>query len=151
MVFDSIKNYKLYTNLSPRIAKSLKIMAETDFNKIENGKYPVDGDNLFYLVQRYETGPIADKLEAHRKYIDIQFMAKGDERMGCGNIASMDVFTPYNAEQEAGFFKAGKGVSYIDVKEGMFVIFWPDDAHMPGRQIAQPQNVLKVVFKIKID
>jgi len=41
MVFDSIKNYKLYTNLSPRIAKSLKIMAETDFNKIENGKYPV--------------------------------------------------------------------------------------------------------------
>jgi PBP1b-binding outer membrane lipoprotein LpoB len=56
MVFDSIKNYKLYTNLSPRIAQAFKIAAETDFTKVEAGKYVVDGDNLFYMVQSYKTG-----------------------------------------------------------------------------------------------
>lgn len=151
MVFDSIKNYQLYTNLSPRIAKALKIAAETNFDKIEDGKYPVDGDKIFYIVQRYETSPIMEKIEAHRKYIDIQFMAKGDERIGVDNIEGLKVHTPYSEEKEVEFFKAEKSVSYIDVKEGMFAIFWPSDAHMPGRQIDKPRNVTKVVFKIKVD
>jgi YhcH/YjgK/YiaL family protein len=151
MVLDSIKNYKLYTNLSPRIAQALKIAAETDFNKLENGKYPVDGNNLFYTVQRYDTAPIMEKIEAHRKYIDIQLMAKGDERIGVDNIEGLKVHTPYSDEKDIMFFNAEKSVSYIDVKEGMFTIFWPGDAHMPGRQIDKPQNVTKVVFKIKAD
>ena len=151
MVFDSIKNYKLYANLSPRIARALKMMAETDFNEVEDGKYPVDDANLYYLVIRYDTAPIMEKIEAHRKYIDIQFMAKGDERIGVDNIAGLKVHTPYSEEKEVEFFKAEKSASYIDVKEGMFAIFWPDDAHMPGREIDKPQNVTKVVFKIKVD
>jgi YhcH/YjgK/YiaL family protein len=151
MVFDSIKNYKLYTNLSPRIAQALKIAAETDFNKIKDGKYPVDGDNLLYIVQRYDTAPIMEKIEAHRKYIDIQFLAKGNERIGVDNIKGLKVFTPYSEEKDVEFFKAEKSISYINVKEGMFAIFWPGDAHMPGRQIDKPQNVTKVVFKIKVN
>jgi YhcH/YjgK/YiaL family protein len=151
MVLDSIKNYKLYANLSPRIAQALKIAAETDFSKIKDGKYPVDGDNLFYMVQRYDTAPVMEKIEAHRKYIDIQFMAKGSERMGIDNIAGLKVHTPYSDEKDVEFFKAAKNISYIDVKEGMFTIFWPGDAHMPGRQIDKPQNITKVVFKIKAD
>lgn len=151
MVFDSIKNYKLYTNLSPRIASALKIAAETDFNKLENGKYPVDGDNLFYIVQRYDTAPIMEKIEAHRKYIDIQLMAKGDELIGVDNIKGLKVHTPYSDEKDVMFFNAEKSAAYLTVKEGMFAIFWPGDAHMPGRQIDKPRNVTKIVFKIKVD
>ncbi|MFA6186257.1 MAG: YhcH/YjgK/YiaL family protein [Phycisphaerae bacterium] len=151
MVFDSIKNCKLYTNLSPRIASALKIAAETNFDRIEDGKYPVDDTNLYYLVIRYDTAPVMEKIEAHRKYIDIQFMAKGDERIGVDNITGLKVHTPYSEEKEVEFFKAEKSVSYIDVKEGMFAIFWPSDAHMPGRQIDKSRNVTKVVFKIKVD
>jgi YhcH/YjgK/YiaL family protein len=151
MVFDSIENYKLYTNLSPRIASALKIAAETDFNKLEDGKYPVDGNNLFYMVQRYKTAPIMEKIEAHRKYIDIQLMAKGSERMFVDNIDGLKVYTPYSDEKDVEFFKAEKKLNHIDVREGMFLIFWPGDAHMPGRQIDKSQDVTKVVFKIKAD
>ncbi|MCE5340331.1 MAG: YhcH/YjgK/YiaL family protein [Planctomycetaceae bacterium] len=151
MVFDSIKNYKLYTNLSPRIAQALKIAAETDFSKIKEGKYVVDGENLFYIVQSYKTGPLLEKIEAHKKYIDIQFMVKGSERMGYANINGMKIHTPYDEEKDVMFFHADKSINYVDIKEGMFTIFWPTDAHMPGRQIDKPQDVVKVVFKVKVD
>jgi YhcH/YjgK/YiaL family protein len=151
MVFDSIKNYKLYTKLSPRIAQALKIAAETDFNKLENDKYPVDGDNLFYTVQRYKTGPTLEKVEAHRKYIDIQLMANGQERMGVDSITGLKNVDPYSKEKDIEFFKAEKSISYIDMPQGSFVILWPGDAHMPGRQIDQPQDVTKIVFKVKAD
>ncbi|MDD5135110.1 MAG: YhcH/YjgK/YiaL family protein [Phycisphaerae bacterium] len=72
MIFDKLKNYKLYSNLSAQIAKALTLAAQTDFEKIADGKYPLDSENLYYTVQRYKTSPLLDKIEAHRKYIDIQ-------------------------------------------------------------------------------
>lgn len=151
MVFDSITNYKKHAGLSPRIGRALAIAAETDFDKLASGKYSVDGENLFYMVQRYDTAPIVEKVEAHRKYIDIQYMAKGEERLGVASIQGLKVHTPYSEEKDVEFFEAGTGIRYIDAKEGMFVIFWPGDAHMPGRQIGEPKQVTKVVFKIRVD
>lgn len=151
IVFDSISNYKNYTDLSPRIARALKIMAATDFSELENGKYPVDEDKLFYMVQRYDTAPPLDKLEAHRKYIDIQLIAKGEERLGVANTKDLEVHTPYDEAKDVEFFAARKDIKYLDATEGTFVIFWPRHAHMPGRQITVPKTVTKVVFKIKID
>jgi YhcH/YjgK/YiaL family protein len=118
---------------------------------MKEGKYVVDGDNLFYMVQSYKTGPLLEKIEAHKKYIDIQFMAKGSERMGYANINGMKIHTPYDEEKDVIFFQADKSVNYMDVKEEMFTIFWPTDAHMPGRQVDKPEDVVKVVFKIKVD
>jgi len=151
MVFDSISNYKEYTDLSPTIARALKIMAATDFNELADGKYPVDGDKLFYMVQRYDTGPLLEKAEAHRKYIDIQLMAKGEERLGVGKTKDLEPHTPYDETKDVEFFWAQKGIKYVDAKEGMFLIFWPGDAHMPGRQIGEPRKVTKVVFKVMVD
>jgi YhcH/YjgK/YiaL family protein len=151
MVFDSIKNYKLYTNLSPRIAQALKIAAETDFTKISEGKHVVDGDNLFYIVQSYKTGPLLEKIEAHRKYIDIQFMVKGSEKIGVDSIKGLKVADPYIEEKDIEFLHLGKNLTYLTVPQGYFAIFWPTDAHMPGRQIDKPEDVVKVVFKLKVD
>ncbi len=151
MVFDSIKNYKLYTNLSPRIAQALKIAAETDFTKVEAGKYVVDGDNLFYMVQSYKTGAPLEKVEAHRKYIDIQYVIKGSEKIGVDSIKGLKVADPYVEEKDIEFLYLGKNLTYLTVPQGSFAIFWPGDAHMPGRQNGKPEDVVKVVFKVKAD
>ncbi|MEN6386075.1 MAG: YhcH/YjgK/YiaL family protein [Phycisphaerales bacterium] len=151
VIFDSIKNYKQYTNLSPRIAQALKIAAETDFSEMKEGKHVVDGNNLFYMIQSYKTGPILEKIEAHRKYIDIQFMAKGSEKIGVDNIAGLKTADPYVEAKDVEFFHLGKNLTYLTVPQGYFAIFWPKDAHMPGREIDKPKDVIKVVFKIKID
>ncbi|OHB58648.1 MAG: hypothetical protein A2Y12_08440 [Planctomycetes bacterium GWF2_42_9] len=151
MVFDSIKNYELYTNLSPRIAKALKFAAETDFTNMADGKYELDGTNLYYIVQRYKTGAPLEKTEGHRKYIDIQYMVNGSEKMGVDVVDGLTTVDPYSEEKDVEFFGVSKKLTYLTVPQGYFAIFWPTDAHMPGRQVDQPQDVTKIVFKVKVD
>lgn len=150
MVFDTIENYKLYTKLSPQIAKALKLAAETDFENIPDGRYAVDSDRLYYIVQRYKTRPLAEKIETHRKYIDIQFITQGSERIGWAPTNQLKPYTPYNEEKDVEFFHAEKDTTLLNITAGSFAIFWPTDAHMPGCQVSRPEKVLKIVFKIRI-
>ena len=149
MIFDTIKNRKLYSKLSPLIGKALKIAAETDFEKLKNGKYEVDSDKLFYIVQRYKTKLSMKKIEAHRKYIDVQFLVKGTERIGYSAADKLKLHTPYDEKKDVGFFYA-VNTTFLNMTKGDFTIFWPSDAHMPGCQVYKPQEVIKVVFKVKV-
>jgi YhcH/YjgK/YiaL family protein len=151
MVFDSIKNYKLYTNLSPRMAKALEFAAKTDFTKMADGKYELDGTNLYYMVQRYKTGAPLEKIEAHRKYIDIQYIVSGSEKIGIDSIEGLKTVDPYSEEKDVEFFEVDKRLTYLNVPKGYFTIFWPGDGHMPGRQVGKPEDVTKIVFKVKVD
>ncbi|MCX5633628.1 MAG: YhcH/YjgK/YiaL family protein [Phycisphaerae bacterium] len=150
MVLDIIKNYTHYEKMSPLIARALKIAAQTDFEKLQDGKYEVDSDKLFYIVQRYKTKPATDKIEAHRKYIDIQLIVKGSEQIGYEPIYQLKTHTPYNEEKEVEFFFADGNITFLNMTKGSFAIFWPSDAHMPGCQMNESQEVLKIVFKIRI-
>ena len=51
------------------------------------GKIPIQGDQVFALVQDNTTKPRAQGTwEAHRKYIDVQFLTAGVEEIGYANI-----------------------------------------------------------------
>lgn len=150
MMLDRLNNHKLYTGLSAQIAKALTLAAETDFAEIADGKYPIDSENLYYMVQRYKTAPVLDRIEAHRKYIDIQIIAKGSEQIGYTNNKGLKQAVEYSDEKDVEFFLVPKDITFLNMTEGTFAIFWPHDAHMPGRQINKTEDVLKIVFKIRI-
>jgi biofilm protein TabA len=150
MILDIIENYKHYEKMSPLIVKALQIAAQTDFEKLQDGKYEVDSDKLFYIVQRYKTKPPSDKIEAHRKYIDIQLLVKGSERIGYAPANGLKQAVEYDPEKEVEFFSIGKDITFLNMTEGYFAIFCPSDAHMPCCQMNEPQEVIKVVFKVKV-
>ena len=150
MIFDTIGNSGLYSNVSPLIAKALKIAAETDFEKIQDGKYEVDSDKLFYMVQRYKTRPVYEKIEAHKKYIDLQLLVKGNEQIGYATAKGLDIHTPFDESKDVMFFNPPKNTTFLKMQKGDFAVFWPSDAHMPGCQIDEAEDVVKVVFKIKV-
>jgi YhcH/YjgK/YiaL family protein len=150
VILDIIKNYKHYEKMSPLIARALQIAAQTDFEKLQDGKYEVDGDKLFYIVQRYKTKPSANKIEAHRKYIDIQFLVNGKERIGYAPANSLKQAVEYDPEKEVEFFQAEKNMTFLNMTKGYFAIFCPSDAHMPGCQMNEPEDVIKIVFKVKV-
>lgn len=150
MIFDTIGNYKLYSNVSPQIAAALKIAAETDFEKMQDGKYEVDSDKLYYMVQRYKTKPIYEKIEAHKKYIDLQLLVKGNEQIGYAAAKGLKVQTPYDEQKEVEFFNVPQNTTFLKMQKGDFAIFWPSDAHMPGCQMEKCEEVTKVVFKIRM-
>jgi YhcH/YjgK/YiaL family protein len=149
MIIDSIQNRARYERLGTGIAKALEYLARTDVSKVATGRYDLDGDNVYALVQRYDTKPREKGVwEAHRRYIDVQFVASGVESMGYAPIGSLTVTQPYAADKDC-VLLAGTG-DFVTAAAGTFVVFFPEDAHMPCLACVAPQAVCKVVVKVAV-
>ncbi|MGH7213928.1 MAG: YhcH/YjgK/YiaL family protein [Tepidisphaeraceae bacterium] len=149
MVFDRIENADLYANLSPRIALALRALRDTDLARRDVGRYDLQGEDVYAMVQKYETRP-AEKIvwESHRKYIDVQYLASGVERMGWAQIKGMTVTTPYDEKNDCLFY-GGTGSTLL-LTAGMFTIYFPEDVHAPGLAVDKPMSVNKTVIKVRV-
>ncbi|UCH13774.1 MAG: YhcH/YjgK/YiaL family protein [Bacteroidales bacterium] len=149
MIIDRIENSGLYLNLGNRIARAFNYINSTDFSKTEPGKYEIDSDNIFAVVNEYETKDIKDcALEAHRKYIDIQYMYSGAELIGVAPLVNQTPVKEYSEEKDCVFFN--EETSLVKMTGGMFAIFFPGDLHMPGVKADGPSKVKKIVVKVRI-
>lgn len=150
MIIDKIENAHLYKDLGERISKSFDYIKTTDLQNLPVGKYPIDGENIFALVSEYKTKPeFEGKLEAHKKYIDVQYVIEGEELMGYAPLGEQIVLDPYKEENDIIFFKGDK--SFTKVSAGMFAVFFPEDVHMPGIVSGKSSSVKKLVIKVRID
>ncbi|MBA3829994.1 MAG: YhcH/YjgK/YiaL family protein [Taibaiella sp.] len=150
MVIDNISNSKRYTSLYPHIMQAFNYLHTTDLNNIAPGKYAIDGDNVFAIVQEYTTLDAAnEQMEAHRKYIDVQYMIIGTELVGHAFLADQKLSKEYNEQED--FLLVPDAPNYFTKLEaGIFMIFSPTDLHMPCIQYGAPATVKKVVVKVKI-
>jgi YhcH/YjgK/YiaL family protein len=149
MIIDKIENSGLYLNLSKRIAKAFKYVDSTDFSRIEPGRYEIEDDNIFAMVNEYETKNVSDCiLEAHRKFIDIQYICSGVELIGVAPLVNQIPTKEYDETKDCAFFN--EETSFVKMTGGMFAIFFPDDLHMPGVKTDSISKVKKVVIKVRI-
>jgi len=148
MIIDKIENAHIYKNIGERISKSFEYIEVTDLKTMPAGKYLIDGENIFALVSEYKTKSESQgKLEAHRKYIDVQYVIEGEELMGYIPLGNQQILEPYKEENDIVFFTGDK--SFIKVSEGMFAIFFPEDVHMPGISTGKISDVKKLVIKVQ--
>ena len=148
MIYDAIKNYKNY-EATTRLYQELKYLAETDWSKVDFGRYELDGDNIYYMVQEYTPKGDAAKAEAHRKYIDIQAMIEGTEIIGIAPIEGNKTEIEAKPEKDVWFYTCE--TQNLELYAGSFMIFFPNDIHRPGLYKDAPATCRKVVMKIKID
>jgi YhcH/YjgK/YiaL family protein len=150
MIFDQIKNAHTYFAISERIKKAFEYLEATNFENLEPGRYDIDGNDIYAIVQQYDTKPITSaKWEAHKKYLDIQFMVNGKEKMGYSHKNKMIVTHEYNEEKDALYLK-GDG-NFLIAEAGYFAIFFPSDVHMPCIALNLSTPVKKVVVKVRVD
>jgi YhcH/YjgK/YiaL family protein len=148
MILDTLENYQLYNAINERIAKGFDYLRTTDLDSLPSGKHDIDGDTIFALVQEYQTKPIAEcKLESHKKYIDIQYVIRGEELMGITTQNNQTILEQ-NLEKDYTFYEGT--TSLVRVSKGMFTIFFPDDLHQPCVQTETALEVKKVVIKVLI-
>jgi YhcH/YjgK/YiaL family protein len=150
MILDRIDQRKKYAGLGMSIPDALDYLAQTDFNTLPLGKQVIDGERLFAVVQRYQTKPVSDaRWEMHRRYLDVQYIARGSERIGYVPWSeSLPVQEVYDPERDVAFYEAA-GV-LLPVSAGMLAIFTPDEVHAPCLSPDEPEpagEVLKVVVK----
>jgi YhcH/YjgK/YiaL family protein len=148
MVIDKIENYRLYSKLTKRLAKGFEFIIDTDLVAIEPGKYQIENDDIFAIVQEYDTKEVKDSvLEGHHKYIDIQYIIQGVELMGFTPLTNQ-VIVEEDLEKDYTFYEGD--TSFLRVEEGMFTLFFPEDLHRPGVKADKISKVKKVVVKVKI-
>ena len=149
MILDKIENTKLYFGLSDRIKTALEYISKTNFSELENGMYDVIEGEIFAIVNRYETIDVKlEKPEAHRKYIDVQYVFEGEELLGYAVKDNQPVFKKYSEDEDFELFDTE--MDLIKFNKGMFAILFPDDLHAPGVHTDQPKNVTKIVVKVLI-
>ncbi len=148
MIIDSLENIASYQTLNQRLVRALNYLRETDFSGRSVGEYPLEERDIFAIVSDYSLKTRAQgKLEAHRQYVDIQYLVRGTEMIGYAPLAGQEILVDYEHEKDCVFYRGDS--SLITLVAGMFAVFFPQDLHMPG--IGDPaQQVRKVVVKVRL-
>lgn len=146
MIIDRIGNAHLYDALHPQFKRAFEYVNQIDINTIAAGRYEIDGEAMYALVQEYDTKLKAEgKWEAHRRYIDLQYVVQGVEGIGYANIHHLGQGV-YDDSKD--FLPLQGDGDLIPVRSGSFVLLFPEDAHMPGMAIGPSTPVKKIVLKI---
>jgi YhcH/YjgK/YiaL family protein len=162
MVIDTLDNADGYCSLHPGIALALEFLRRPETARLEplawgpenSLRHEIDGSRVFALIQRYQTKRVEETFwEAHRKHIDVQCVLEGTETMGWAPLSMMKVTQPYDAEKDYAKLdpqQAG-AANFLTVAAGMFAVFMPNDAHMPGLTAplgGEARPVKKIVVKV---
>jgi biofilm protein TabA len=147
MILDSLPLWRRYAAVNPRLAHGFEFL-ETLPADPAIGRHEIDGDAVYALVQRYQTRPVEQmQFEAHRRYIDIQYLASGREVIQWAALDSLgDATKPY----DAALFALTPDMLPVALRAGQFAILFPDDAHAPCCALGDPADVLKVVVKVAV-
>lgn len=145
MIIDVLTQSDKYISLHKDFKLVFDYLKTHDLNKMECGKHELRGNEVYFNLQEYETKP-EQKLEAHKKYIDIQVIASGEEYMGYTTLDKTTISEEYNEEKDVMFLNGRVDKVLADNKT--FLIFYPEDAHMPALAVNEPKHVKKAIFKI---
>lgn len=108
--------------------------------------YPLSNGNRFFVAAQGTKAP--DVAEAHRQYLDIQYIVKGKEVVGWADLEACQPEGEFNAEKDIGMYSGP--FEYITINEGICYVAFPEDAHMPGRHLDVPNDFVKIVVKLKV-
>ncbi len=152
MIFDTLDRAARYTGLNSRFPLAFDFLRTLTGGEAM-GRHDLDGDLCFALVQTYQTKPQSQALfEAHRKYIDVQFLLSGRETILWAPLESMKEQTmPYDEEKDAALWKPVTDFTPLRISAGQFAILHPEDAHAPCIEQEQPETVFKVVIKVAVE
>ncbi len=152
MIFDTLPNASRYLTVHRSLPTAFEYLANF-VPSTPDGRYAIDADQVFALVQSYETKTANIRVfEAHQRYIDLQYIVSGEELVYWAPASDMSAQAEVDTAKDLLLFKGDKlpPISSNKLGNGTFGIYFPEDAHMPGCQIAHPGAVKKVVIKIAI-
>jgi biofilm protein TabA len=145
MIVDKIENAPLYFGLGDKFGQAFQYLQSLEYIGLVPGKYEISGESVYVLIQDYMTGGKKDRLEAHRRYVDIHFIVKGIESIGIANVNDLEAGV---YDDQTHYVPMMGALDFVSLREGSFMVLYPQDAHMPGVAINTPQPIKKVVIKV---
>jgi YhcH/YjgK/YiaL family protein len=150
MIVDKIANWQRYPFDSAWNMAFTFLLSLT--SESEEKRYELMGEDMFAQISVYDTcAPETTTYETHRKYVDIQTVLAGVERMEWAPKSNLWIKNPYDSARDAEFYQQlFPGPACVTAEPGTFVVFFPEDGHMPQLNPgSKSQQVKKVVIKIR--
>jgi len=154
MIFGHISHADDILSCVPESLKiAIKHLQVTDFDQLPTGSYELQGKDIYVQVIDMGTkDPQIAKPEIHHSYIDVQFLVKGQEKIGVArdsgnNIIQEDLLE----ERDILFYEGLENEFYIMMTPGNFAIFFPEDVHRPGCKAGEKSFIRKVIVKVKVN
>jgi len=148
MVLDRLACHARYVMLHPSFARAFEFLASAGLARLPPGRHAIDGERLYASIDHTDgRGRDGAQLEAHRRYIDIQYTIEGLEEIGWSPLAACGAPAGrFDVEKDVGVFR-DRPATWLGVPPGHFVIFFPDDAHAPlgGRGLLK-KAIVKVAL-----
>lgn len=153
MIFGSIDHADEICRWLPApLQTAVKHLKATDFGALPAGNYDLQGKDIYVQVIDLTTKPVSEtRPEVHRKYIDVQFLWSGRERIGvASDTGNNQVSEDLLAERDLLFYSGAENESTLEMRPGNFAVFFPTDVHRPACQADGPQAIRKVVMKVAV-
>jgi biofilm protein TabA len=149
VILDRLTNADLYGPLHARFPAAFRFLRQTDLTALADGQHEIDGRALFVSVESMAgRGRAGAKLEAHRRYIDIQVAIGCTDEIGLKPVAACrDVELDYDDGHDCSLFR-DPPESWVVLPPGSFAVFFPDDGHAP---LAGTGPLRKAVVKVLVD
>ena len=148
MIVDKLDKFHLYTHVHPLFKEAFLFLQKHASLPFDPSKQEVRGKDLIAIIEesKGKTEQHA-RLEAHRKYIDIQYVYEGHDKMGWSPLERCKhVSESYIPEKDILFF-SDRPESWVYVPKGYFTVFFPEDAHAP---LAFEGHVKKIIMKVAL-
>ena len=141
---------QLYAKLNENFAKMIEIAKEEIKKNSELGKYFVDGDKAYYMIQQYTSKDACEgKFETHKRYIDIQIVLDGEEQIRFDTLDTLTPMSEYDSSKDCALYHMNSSYDSVNLRKGELAIIFPDEAHAPGLSVGNsPSTVRKMVAKV---
>lgn len=150
MIVDTVERWEQYAGILPGLQAGLRYLADLDTSAFSEKTVAIDGQDVYAMWQVYETAGEQDRFyEAHREYIDIQFVVSGNECFRVADLSGLNVSTPYTSDGDYELYDLVPGIN-LHLGPGQFAVFFPHDAHVPKLQSGEPSVIQKVVVKVRV-
>ena len=144
MIICPWKDIKKYAPLLPGIEEAFNAIQALE--TYEPATHQLSGGNRFFVSSGTTIEP--GLAEAHRKYLDIQYIVKGQETMGWADLADCKLEGEFSQEKDIGMYSGD--FTFHTIPAGTCYVVFPEDVHMPGRYLDVPSDYTKIVVKLAV-
>ena len=150
MVFQNKNIHDKYDLGNERFSTAFQFLKKEDIEKLPDGNYPIQGENVFAMIQSFETADVSERrFEAHDLYFDIQFLLEGEERIDVISRSACTVRE--NPEgKDICFLESKEVFSQIILRKNDYLILSPEEAHRPAVKVGEAKKCRKIVIKVKV-
>ncbi|WP_114766027.1 YhcH/YjgK/YiaL family protein [Vibrio rhodolitus] len=141
-----------YQHLPTKLLSVIEQVKQRIYDSVENGRYPIEGDDVFFFVVDDNTQELSDRRsECHRKYVDVQILLAGEERYGYSLQPFQSLAEDLLDAKDIAFSEDLIDEQFADLNVHDFIIFNVAQPHRPLIAINQPMPVRKAIIKVAND